>query len=214
MGGKFNHRLVLPSLAPTIFLIFDQIICYPQMLKVLSLLLFLSVFQNEKLRKVEVTDNISMLLPEGFRAMTDDEIAAKYLTTKRPLALFTDYSQAIDLGINKAVTRWRNQDLEIMKSFQKSNIYSLYDKVDMLKEGTREINGRQYAYFEFVSEVKPEVGSLLQKSAIQNYTYIQYTIINNESMVINFTCPARMKLRCSEMAQKIMESVQIKKGKQ
>ncbi|MFY0655073.1 MAG: hypothetical protein JXQ96_23805 [Cyclobacteriaceae bacterium] len=176
--------------------------------------LFFSPPQNAPLVKVKVNESIEMLIPSDFRPMTNDEIAERYFTIKRPMALFTDQSLTVDLGVNKSITKWQEKDLEIMKSFQKSNIYSLYDNIEMLKEGIEEINGRRYAYFEFVSTVKEEEDAFVRKGSINKYTYIQYTIVNGQSLVFNFTCNSRNRQSWQPQVAKIMKSVVVKKNLQ
>lgn len=175
-----------------------------------ALLLFSSQ-TGENLIKTEVAEGITMAVPETFRPMTDDEIANKYFTTKKPLALFTNMEVTIDLGINNAVTTWDATDLEIMMSFQKSNIYNLYDDINMLDEGTKEIHGKQFAYLEFVSLVKADKDAIVKKSAISKYTFIQYVIIGGNSLVFNFTCPLRLKDKWQPTVHEIMDSIIIKK---
>lgn len=166
----------------------------------------------QKLVKIKVTESIVMSMPDVFRPMTDDEIADRYFTTKRPMAMYTSMDRTVDLGINKSVTQWRESDLGIMKDFYKTNIFSLYDNVQMLNEGMEEINGRNYAYFEFVSTVKADKNSIVNKKAITKYTYIQYTIVNGYSMVFNFTCPSIQRPTWSKKAKAMMQSVSIKKS--
>lgn len=175
----------------------------------LVLIFVLPNFQSGKLTKTKVTDNISMLMPEEFRPMTDDEIASKYFTTKRPMALFTNLNQTVDIGLNQAVTKWEPNDLEIMMSFQKSNIYALYDEINMISEGIKEVNKKRFGYFEFESVVKPEEGSFLQKGAISKYTYIQYVLVDGQSLVFNFTCPSQLRQQWSDIAVEIMNNITI-----
>jgi len=166
---------------------------------------------GEKLIKTEVVSGITMLVPADFRPMTDDEMASKYFTTKKPMVLYTNMEVTVDLGINKAITTWKAEDLEIMMSFQKSNIYNLYDDINMLSEGLKEVNGRQYAYFEFVSLVRANQNSMVKKSGVGKYTFIQYLILGENSLVFNFTCPARLREKWQPSARQIMDSIVIKK---
>ncbi|MDP4680044.1 MAG: hypothetical protein NWS46_06710 [Cyclobacteriaceae bacterium] len=161
---------------------------------------------------MKINESISMSIPQDFRPMTNDEIADRYFTTKRPMALFTDPSLTADLGVNKSITNWAEKDIEIMKSFQKSSIYSLYDNINMLSEGIQEVNGRKFAYFEFVSSVKDEDNAFVRKGDINKYTYIQYAIINGQSLVFNFTCPSRNKDMWQEKVGQIMKSIELKKN--
>ena len=183
---------------------------------VLSLLILIAnltpLYQSAGLIKVQVNESIEMLIPGDFRPMTNDEIADRYFTTKRPMALFTDPGSSIDLGVNKSVTQWNEKDLVIMKSFQKSNIYSLYDNIEMLSEGIKEVKGRQYAYFEFISTVKEDENVFVRKGSISKYTYIQYTIIKDQSLVFNFTCPTRVHNNWKDNVIKIMSSMEVSKN--
>lgn len=183
----------------------------PYKLLVFLVLVSFSV-DAQKLAKIKINESISMLMPPDFRPMTNDEIVDRYFTTKRPLALFTDPGLTIDLGVNQSVTQWQASDLAIMKDFYKSNIFSLYDNVQMLNEGLEDINGRKYAYFEFVSTIKADQGSFLNKGAINKYTFIQYTIVNGNTLVFNFSCPSNIRGTWAENARKMMRSVVVKKS--
>ena len=183
------------------------------MLHYLSACLVFFNFSTEKLKKVNVTENIVMEMPENFRPMTDDEIVAKYFTTTKPVALFTDPTVSVDLGVNISSTKWSANDLEIMMSFQKSNIYSLYDNINVLSEGVKEINGRKAGYIEFESVINPDANSFSQKGGISKYTYIQYIIIGKTSLVFNFTSPIKMKNGWQSIAGEIMGSIEVKTKK-
>lgn len=165
-----------------------------------------------KLIKVKITDALSMSMPPDFRPMTDDEIVARYFTTTRPLALFTSPDLTVDLGVNKSVTQWKESDLGIMKGFYKTNIFSLYDNVQMIDEGLREVNGRQFAFFEFVSTIKAKGSGFINKGSISKYTVIQYTIVKGNALVFNFTSPASQKSKWGPEVKDIMESINIKKS--
>lgn len=183
----------------------------------MALLLYFSLvinnFSGDNLIKINVTDEISMKVPADFRAMTDDEIVAKYFSTRRPVALFTNQGLTIDLGVNQSTTSWKAEDVEIMMSFQKSNIYNLFDEVVMINEGVKEVNGRKVAYFEFESKVNSDSNSFTQKSSIHKYTYIQYMIIGSISWVFNFSSPVQYKHEWQATVSEIMDSIEVKKGK-
>ena len=178
----------------------------------ISTLLFFMYSPEQNLMKVKVNEHITMAMPSDFRPMTDDEIADRYFTMTRPLALFTNSETAVDLGVNKSITRWRSQDLQIMADFQKSNIFSLYDKVDVIKEGIKEVNGRQFAFIEFVSSVEEAKDAMIKKGSIRKYTYIQYTILNGFSLVFNFTCPSNIQNQWQPQMDGIMNNITVKKS--
>ena len=161
--------------------------------------------------QVEATKNITLAVPNDFRPMTNDEIADRYFTNRRPVAMFTDPRNVVDLGVNESVTEWSEGDLVILKDFYKANISGLYTEVNYLREGLEDINGRSFAVFEFESTVKDDDNIFSKKPEIQKYTYIQYTIVNGKSWVFNFTVPLRNKAEWQPVAAKVMNSVKIKK---
>lgn len=185
----------------------------------MGVFLFLSIIFSSlpagELTKVAVTEEISMMVPSDFRLMTDDEVASRYFSTKRPLAIYTDQSVIVDLGVNKSVTEWSPEDLQIMVSFQKSNIYNFYDEIEMISEGIKEVNGRDAAYFEFVSTIKPDNSqqTFRVQSAVKKYTYIQYMIVGEHSWVFNFTSPVQLQKEWQPQLAAIMNSVEFTKKK-
>jgi hypothetical protein len=168
------------------------------------LLLFFAA-NTRKLVKTKVTKEITMSLAEELFPMTDDDIARKYPSARRPVAMYTDPSRQVDLGVNVSTGRWREDDLEMLQRFYKSTIMNLYNKVDIDREEIQEINKRKFVVFEFTSEVTEE-----NKAPIQKYTYIQYTVAGGQTLVFNFTCDLKQKALWGETAQAMMQTIKIK----
>jgi hypothetical protein len=174
-------------------------------------MLGLMAFQSMKLVKTKVNDSITLSLPQEFTMMTQQELDAKYVTSRAPVAVYTDYSKTIDLGVNVAYSRWNAEDLEIMKRFYKSNILGLYDEVQFITEKIEEINGREFVVFEFLSEVKDTEGTTIGSSSISKFIRIQYTIVKSKTVLFNFSCPARVKDKWAPMSREILQTVKISK---
>jgi hypothetical protein len=171
----------------------------------------LSGFQSIKYVKTKVNDDITLKLPEEFTLMTQQELNSKYVTSRTPVAAYTDFSKTVDLGVNIAYSRWNAEDLEIMQSFYKSNIMGLYDEVQFISEGIEEINGREYAVFEFESVVRDTEGTTITSSAISKFVRIQYTIVKSKTVLFTFACPSRTKDQWAPVAREILQSVKISK---
>jgi hypothetical protein len=164
-----------------------------------------------KLVKTKVNESITISLPEEFTAMTQTELNTKYVSAKAPVAVYTDYSKTVDLGINIAYSRWNPEDMEIMMSFYKSNIMGLYDEVQFITENIQEINGREFAIFEFLSKVNDTEGTSIDQSSVSKFIRIQYTIVQSKTVLFNFSCPERLKDKWAPVAKEILESVKISK---
>ncbi|MEQ8810023.1 MAG: hypothetical protein RIE59_13205 [Imperialibacter sp.] len=165
-----------------------------------------------QLSPTKVTDYITVSLPSDFRPMNEQEINSKYVYTRRPMALYTDYGVTVDFGINRGNNQWAQGDLTILKDFYKANISSLYDEVSFTKDAIETINGREFAVFEFVAIVKPEEDAITNESALRTYSYIQYTIVNNQTLVFTLSSPYQHIRKWKDLAPRIMQSVSIKKN--
>jgi len=171
----------------------------------------LSSFQQMKLVKTKVNESITVSLPQEFTLMAQAELNRKYVSSKPPVAVYTDYSKTVDLGVNVAYSRWNAEDLEIMMSFYKSNIMGLYDEVQFVTEEIQEINGRNYVVFEFLSKVNDTEGTTIDQSSISKFVRIQYTIVKSKTVLFNFSCPARIRDKWAPIAKESLESVKISK---
>jgi hypothetical protein len=172
-------------------------------------LLFAPATDLPKMKKVKLTDGITAQMPEDFRPMTDDEIAQRYFTYRKPVALFTDGRAVVDFGLNISTTTWKYEDLPILKSFYKASIMQMFTNVNMIKEEIEEINGRKYAAFEFISEVRSEPNAIVKTAPKINYTYLLYTVVGEKVHIINFTCPAANRREWQPIAQAMMKTIKI-----
>lgn len=162
---------------------------------------------GDKMVKVKIADNVNCLLPENFYPMTDGDIAIRMPTNIKPLAAYSDESRLVDFVVTSATSRWRAEDLYIARDFYKANIMHLYDEVEFIKEEVVTINNRQFAVFEFTSLIK---GDNLSKKSIRKYAYIQYTIVNNQTIVFSFNASYQIREKWSKTAQNIMNSLKVK----
>ncbi|MGI9544195.1 MAG: hypothetical protein ACR2MX_13130 [Cyclobacteriaceae bacterium] len=142
--------------------------------------------------------------------MTEQDVNSKFVSNRKPIAVYTNFDRTIDVGINLNQTSWRDGHIGLAKDFYYNTILSLYDKVDFSINEIRNVEGRDYAVFEFVSTIKGEEGSITRKAAVVNYTYIQYTIKDGHTYVFSFSCPIYLKKQWQKTAGKIMASVVFK----
>lgn len=149
-----------------------------------------------------------MMIPSDFITMVESERNRKYLSTKEPIALYTNNDRTVDLGINETNSLWSTGDLAILKDFYKANILSLYTEVAFIQEEIIDIDGRSFIAFEFNSKVVDERG--LGKP-IAKYTYILYTIREERVLLFNFSAPFRYRQAWQPVARDMMNSIRIKK---
>lgn len=170
----------------------------------------LTAFQSPRFYKTRIDKNITMRIPSDFVPVPPEDIATKFVSHRIPLAVYTNMTAEIEFGVNTSLSRWRDSDIELVKSFYKSNIASLYDDVHFLREEIGIINKRDFIIFEFISTINPEERSVLIEPPVSKYTYIQYSVVRGTVYVFDFSSPPEQKDFWRPIVAQVMESVKIK----
>lgn len=164
-------------------------------------------------KKVQVLTGLTASMPKDFVVMIDDDIAQRYPTHKKPLAMYTNPAKTIDFGVNFAVNRWNNKNLTVLKDMYKSTISSVFSEVEYMQDGViKEINDKQYIVFEFDSRLTNDMRPDNNSNTEKNYTYIMYTLIDQKILIFNLTCNAKEKYAAANIANSIMASIVFAPG--
>lgn len=163
--------------------------------------------QGQKLARVKPAPNISVKLPKAFEPMTPEDREQRYQSARLPIALYTDVDRMAEFGINRAYSVWSEKDLELLEEFYQASILELYDKVNFLSKGIREVNKKRFVYFEFESVVYPE--NKFQR-AISKYTYLMYAVSGGTTYVFNFTSEKSMQAKWQPVAREVMASIKLR----
>lgn len=175
---------------------------------IIYILLGQIVFAQE-FKKMEILKEITIDIPTTFNLMTDDEIAQKYPSYRKPLAVYSNTKKTADIGVNYSINKWNNKNLAILKDIYKSTISSVFTTVDFIQEGNiKKIANRDFIIFEFVSSLSEE-NSMQRGASIQTYSYIAYTLYQRKVIIINFNAPALEKNNFSAAFEKSIQSVII-----
>ncbi|CAN5397349.1 hypothetical protein BH23BAC1_BH23BAC1_15040 [soil metagenome] len=173
----------------------------------------LNLSQSEfRFVKTKISENITISLPESFWPMSEQDIASRHISQRKPLAIFTNQDRTIDFSVNTAISQWPPSDLPLMKGFYKASIGSFFSDVEFLSDEIKNIDDREFAVLEFISVTDAEGGATNQ-GALRNYTLAHYAIINGRTYVFTFTCSARLKEKWQPAAWQVMESIKIKKAR-
>ena len=164
------------------------------------------VFAQEKMVKHRINEEISYLAPESFTLMSTRDRIQKFVSAKEPLAMHSTRDREVDLGVNWNPIQWTDDADEVIYNFYKASIQSLFDNVEFIQDEIKEINGQKFIVFEFVSSLKNE-NAFSRAKASQYYTYIQYTSYNNQVLLFNFGCKARLMSQWQPVAKEIMNSI-------
>lgn len=165
---------------------------------------------QDPMTKVEIGDEISLMIPQEFIEMNAQDIRNKFISYRLPLGGYTTMDRRVDLVVNVNPTPWMDKDIALLKEFYKNNIRNLFDEVEFLQEELVDINGRTYAVFEFISTVKGDPDSFKNQAPVIDYTWVQYAIKDRQAYVFTFHCGAGLKDRWADNAKAIMTSIEFK----
>lgn len=172
-------------------------------------LIFLS-FDQPKLVKTKVGDNISISIPEGWKPMDQFDFTERYPSVRAPIAAFTNPDREVDLSVNISATQWPDADLTMAQKFFKSSLMNMFDRVEIVKEGVQEVNKKKFIYFIFESRINGNKTEPGQTDAITRYSYMQYLVEPKRTLVFSFSCPKRQREDWENTADAIMKSVKVK----
>ncbi len=180
-----------------------------------NIIIFLSIvslfgFAPDKLIKTKVAEGITISLPPELAPMTIDDIVQRYPSVRAPLAAYTDLNRTLDFSVNISATQWPDANLEIAQKFFKASFSSFYDRIDMIDEGIHDVHKKKLVYFEFESRVNGNKMTLGEQQPVFRYTYIQYLIEPNRTLVFTFNCPKSSKEDWQETVRAMMKTVRIK----
>ena len=176
------------------------------------LLLFLGLTAfgpKPKLTTVKLASGLSVGVPVGFAPLPDDGIAVKYPSPRKPLAVFSNPSGRVDFSVAVRPTTFESFDYAVLLKIYKSSIQRLYTKVDFLKEDIRTVHGRDFIYFEFVSNVS-DTRRNSQLAPIKRYQAVQYAIVGQQLYVFTFVAPAEEQTQWQPTAQAVMGAITLK----
>jgi hypothetical protein len=168
-----------------------------------------AAFATPKLKKFNITKEITVSLPKDFTPLPDDGIAREYPATTRPLAVYTSPNGQIDFSVTKKKTPFKAQDLPMLREFYKANLLEKFTKVDFIRQEVTQVKGKDFIVFEFVSVLADE-RKASNLAPVQKYSIIQYTIQNNELLIFTLHVPFAMKNEWQDAARQVMNSVAIK----
>lgn len=185
------------------------------MKKIAVIILLCAVFSVDaqdkpKLKRTQVADGISLMVPVGWRPMDELDFSQRYPSVRAPIAAFTDQDRLSDLSVNVSATQWPDANAAMASQFFKAAIMNTFDRVEMISEGVREIKGNDFIYFEFESTIRGNPRELGQQQSILGYSYIQYLVQPHRTLVFSFHCPRRSRQQWEETAREIMENVRVR----
>lgn len=167
-------------------------------------------FDQPKMMKVKVSEDITISVPKDWRPMDALDFSERYPSVRAPLAAYTNLDRTVDFSVNISATRWPDADLKIASQFFKASLTNMFDRVNIINEGIREVNGRSFVFFEFESRVNGNRNQLGNADPVMKYAYVQYLVQPQRTLVFSFNCDRREREAWQHAAQIMMNSIKVK----
>jgi hypothetical protein len=176
----------------------------------LMILVVLTSSDKPKLSKIKVNQDLTIYVPNTWRAMDAMDFSQRYPSVRAPLAAYTSEDRMVDFSVNVSATQWPDANVEISKQFFKASLMNMFDRVEIIKEGVHEINKKKFAFFEFNSRVNGNKKDEGTQDPVLRYTYIQYLVEPGRTLVFSFNCPQRMQEDWQATAREMMNKVKVR----
>jgi len=194
---------------------------------IFSTLFFASIFifsafslvnqMPDKYTRKKIGEGVTLLIPNNFVEMSDEEIATKYFTPQRPLAIFRSPDRKAEVGVNSSIFQWgeigleSEMNMELLKGFYKGAIAnSFYEKVKFLNEGEIiTIGDRQGVLFEFIGAIPEDKDAIINQGGKSRYHQVLYSVYNGKVLIVNFSVNGTDYTYWQQHATKMITSVKI-----
>lgn len=180
----------------------------PKFLPFLAII-FISADQP-KLIKVKIGKDITIAVPKDWRPMDGMDFTERYPSVRAPLAAYTNSERTADISVNISATRWPDANLELASKFFKASLSNMFDRITIINEGVREVNGNSFIYFEFESRLNGSRNEAANADPVLRYSYIQYLVQPGRTLVFSFNCPRRQRQEWEPVAREVMDRVKVK----
>ena len=150
--------------------------------------------------KLLLNDKVELKIPKDFQIMSEEMMALKYPSERRPTLIYTDESGGINVALNLTANK-ANQDMipayhnNFMNAFK-----NLYPSADWKDNGIKEINGKQLGYLEFVT---PAIDTEI-------YNLMFFTDMDGQLLLCTFNCTVKSMDDWTPVAHEIMNSLKTK----
>ncbi len=166
-------------------------------------------FAPVKWVKTKLPSGVTVSVPDQLSPMTPEDMAQRFPSVRAPLGAFTNADRVTDFSINISATNWPDADVEMARKFFKASLQNLYDRVDFISEGVQSVHKKKFIYFEFESRISGDRRKQGLQDPILKYTFIQYLVQNDRTLVFTFSCPKDQVEEWKPIAHEMMKRIRV-----
>jgi hypothetical protein len=175
-----------------------------------------------------ISSHLTMDIDKRLNLVPSNAIDIKYTQQNAPIAVYETLDQEIQLSVrliqegtdtskkpkrqfqNPEANKAFERDINLEKLFKKSNLMAQFDQITFLQDSLKTINGNQFIVYEYEAEING-VDSQGKPLSSLTYAFYQVAYIKNKTYIFNFYCPLDQKEKWQESANKMMNSINIRK---
>lgn len=160
----------------------------------------------EGTKRVTVAKIVTIDIPKNFRQLTQAEVAQRYPSSRKQIAVYTSPNSTADIGVNKGKTVWEEKDIALVRDFYKATLETFYAKTTFQKADIVTVHGKKFARLIFIGEID---GGL--KPSYKIYIHIRYCVIGKRLYIFQFNCQKNEAKIYEKAVAEIMDNIKISK---
>ena len=168
------------------------------MLAVIGFLILINPIELEK--KIVLDNKVEILMPKGWKTMSEEMIQKKYPGVRPPKIVYSDITGSISLAFNHTESKASPEMLEKYKEVLKSSLVAAYPDAVWEEEGIKEINGKKAGVFRVITEAIDD----------KIYNYMVFTDLDGKLLICSFNCVEKKLKTWKPVAEQIMNSLTLK----
>jgi len=155
----------------------------------------------EELIEVKALDGkVSILVPEGFKAMSSEILNVKYPSSHRPTEVLSDTTGGVTLAFNYTANQVAPSQVKAAHKSMSKMFHNLYPSATWIRDEVIEQNGQAYMVMELITPA--------MDTQIHNIIY--GTSVDNRFLLAAFNTTVEQSDKWLPLGKKIMSSLSVK----
>lgn len=156
--------------------------------------------QAELEKRSLLDDKIEILVPKGWKPMSEDLIKIKYPGARPPKYVLSDVTGGISLAFNHTDTRATQEQIEAYKGVLKSTLSNAFPEAEWLEDSVKMINGKKVGFCKVIT------------NALSGRIYNQmfFTDLDGKLLICSFNVVENKMKDWRISADEIMNSLTLK----
>jgi hypothetical protein len=157
-------------------------------------------FQTDLEKRSLLDNKIELLVPKGWKPMSEDLVKIKYPGARPPKYVLSDITGGISLAFNHTDSRATQEQIETYKGVLKSSLTDAFPEAEWIEDGVKEINGKKVGFCKVITNA--------QSGKIYNQMF--FTDVDGKLLICSFNVVDTKMKDWRAAADEIMNSLTIK----